>query len=84
MITRRTFIRIGALSLILSPVIGCTSDTKNPDLSWFLSEQELMRIGKAYATDLFTEIDSQTLLVMGWVLPLAEAECCKQHYLARA
>ncbi len=84
MITRRTFTGLCSLSLVFLPVWGCVTDEDETDVTWFLSETEIMAVGKAYAQKSFSFIDNDTLVAGGWVITLAEAEVCKKKYLKSA
>ena len=84
MITRREFINFCQLSLVLIPVLGCSSQELDTDVTWFLSEQEIMGIGKSYSSKVFSTLDDHSVLLNGWVITLAEAEVCKKKYLERA
>ena len=84
MISRREFIGFCKLSFVVLPVLACLTEENDTDVTWFLSETEIMLIGKFYAQNSFSSIDNETLLINGWVLTLAESEVCKKKYLAHA
>lgn len=84
MITRRAFVGFATSSLVFLPVLGCLSTEDDIDVSWFLSETEIMAVGQTYYQKAFSSIDESTLLINGWILTAAEAEVCKKKYIERA
>ena len=84
MITRRTFLGFGKLSLFFLPVLGCLTVENDTDVSWFLSETEAMAVGQSYYQNSFSSLDNNTLLINGWVLKVADAEVCKKKYIEYA
>lgn len=84
MITRREFISFCQLSLVSLPLLGCLTEEHDTDVTWFLSEREIIGIGKSYSSKVFSPLDDHTVLINGWVITLAEAEICKKKYLERA
>ncbi len=72
------------LSLVYLPVLGCVSKENDTDVGWFLSQTEVMAVGRSYHQNLFLSLDNDTVLINGWILTLAEAEVCKKIYLESA
>lgn len=83
-ISRRAFINFCGFFLVFTPFLGCFAEGKETDVIWFLSEQDIMGIGKSYSSNSFTTIDAEIVLINGWVLTLAEAEICKKKFLESA
>lgn len=83
MMKRRTFLLFGWSALALLPVLGCNNSNET-NVQWFLSDQEIMRVGKSYHEKSFRALDNDTLVVNGWIITTVEAEVCKETYLSRA
>ncbi len=83
-ISRRAFINFCSFSLVITPFLGCFAERKGTDVSWFLSKQDIMEIGKSYSSNSFTTIDAEIVLINGWILTRTEAEVCKKKFLESA
>ena len=66
------------------PFLSCSVSNTEANVQWFLSEEELLKIGKAYHLKSLRILDKNTLAVSGWIITTAEAKTCEKIYLGRA
>ena len=84
MVSRRTFLEFCIMTFALFPFTGCIADERITDVSWFLSETEILSVGQSYSKQNYTSLDDTTILINGWVLKVGEAEICKSKYIEHA